>query len=60
MKFKYYIAGVFGGYVKGTNDDEAARDLADEPDVFVINTESGGWLMEDGNEVEIEDIGKPA
>lgn len=41
MKYRYYIASVFDGCVRGTNDERVARAVADEPETFVVDAVHG-------------------
>lgn len=54
-KFKYYVTDLFDGRVKGTNSDTVARDLADSSDFFVVNSETGSWLTEGGEDADIKE-----
>ena len=54
-KFRFYIADTFNGEVKGTNDEDVAKDIAKSEDAFVVDTERGVWLLADGDEVEVKE-----
>lgn len=54
-KYRYYIVSVMNGEVKGSNDEEVAKQMCDSQDDFVIDTEKGVWVTEDMVEVEIEE-----
>jgi len=56
MKFKYYITSLDNGNITGTNDPVIAADLALSEDNFVVDTETGQWLLEDGNRQDIEEV----
>lgn len=56
MKFRFYIAELFNGQVVGTNDQETARDLAMSEEYFVIDSETGRWLVLDNTTIEIEEV----
>lgn len=47
-KFRYYITDTLDGVIKGTNDEDVARDLSQSEDYFVVDTETGNWLGSDG------------
>lgn len=52
MKFRYYIADVMSGIVRGTDDRGIADGYAaTETDAFVVDTEEGNWLMVDNDEI---------
>ena len=50
MKFRFIITNTMDGNVRGTNDEEVARDFAQGEDFFVVDVESGTWLTTDGDE----------
>ena len=56
MKFKYYITDTHNGCIKGTNNQDVAKDISYSCDYFVVNSETGEWLTEDGELQQIEDI----
>jgi predicted Fe-Mo cluster-binding NifX family protein len=58
MKFRFYITDTYDGCIKGTNDPEAARAFAECEDFFVVDTETGRWLVSAQDDVEIEDAHK--
>lgn len=45
MKFRYYIVDELNGDVKGTNDTEVAENLSRADDFWVIDTETGQYLL---------------
>lgn len=45
MKFRYYITDLVSGDVKGTNDTQKALELADSEEHFVVEGETGTWLL---------------
>ena len=48
MKFKYYITDISNGEVLGTNQEDVAKALAKSEEFFVVNSETGVWLLYDG------------
>ena len=44
MKFRFYITDLVDGDIKGTNDEELARQYAYSEDFFIVDTETGMWL----------------
>jgi hypothetical protein len=55
MKFRYYITDLGEGAVIGTNNEGLAKDYAASCDNFVVDTETGRWLVEDGTDCEVEE-----
>ena len=53
-KFKYYITDVMNGEVVGTDDKDTAQEYAESDDYFVVDAESGRWLMSGGEDQDIE------
>lgn len=45
MKFRYYIVDIAYGAPMGTNDETVAKDYSASEEAFVIDTESGNWLV---------------
>lgn len=58
MKFRFYVTDTYDGCIKGTNDPVAARVFAECEDFFVVDTETGRWLVSTQDDVEIEDAHK--
>jgi hypothetical protein len=54
MKFRFYITDTFNGSVVGTDDKEQAQNYAQVEEYFVVDTETGTWLMIDNNIVDIQ------
>jgi hypothetical protein len=54
-KFRYYITETVNGDITGTNDEAVARDLAKSEDNFVVDAETGQWLMADDDEQSIRE-----
>ncbi len=54
MKFKYYITDLYSGTIQGTNDESVARELANCEDYFVVNAETGNWLVPINEAKEVE------
>lgn len=50
MKFRFYRVSMMDGEVTGTDDEELAKEYAESEDDFVIDTETGKWLLADGEE----------
>jgi hypothetical protein len=44
-KFRYFIASIFRGDVRGTNDETIARQSSDSEDDFVIDALTSTWLI---------------
>ncbi len=55
MAFIFYIMDLYDGSVKGTDDENLAKEYAKNEDFFVVNAESGMWLQPD-NEVEVTEV----
>ena len=55
-KFRYINASLFEGCVFGTNDKELAENTALSEDDFVIDTETGEWILSDGTRTEIKEL----
>lgn len=59
MKFRYYITDTFDGAVKGTDDYETAFGYACCDEYFVVDSETGMWLLGDQSSPrEVVEIGK--
>jgi hypothetical protein len=56
MKFRYYVTDLTDGSVKGTNSTKDADNLSYSEDFFVVDSETGEWLVADGERHDIEDI----
>ena len=54
-KFRYYIADMNSGSLRGTNKDSVAGDFAMAGEFLVVDSESGMWLAF-GDSEPIEDI----
>lgn len=60
-KFRYYVTDVMNGMIVGTDDRGVADGYAAmESDAFVVDTETGKWLMagenDDIEEVDVEEV----
>lgn len=55
MKYRYYIADTFDGDVKGTNDPKVALEFAICEEYFVVDTETGAWMADEGETREIKE-----
>jgi hypothetical protein len=55
MTFKFYITDTVDGSVCGTNDEGIARDYAENEENFVVNAETGMWLMPDDREEPVRE-----
>lgn len=55
MKFRYYITDTFSGTIRGTNDSAVARELAECEDYFVVDADSGEWLVPDSAREEVKE-----
>ncbi len=54
MKFRYYITDLMDGSIKGTDNEEVAGHYACSEDHFVVDTETGEWLLSSGERIEVE------
>ena len=61
MTFRFYITDPYDGALRGTNDEELAREYSLNADFFVADTEEGLWLTPTGDETieEIERLEEP-
>ena len=57
-KFRYYDASMFTGSIRGTNDEATALNVATSEDDFVVDTETGEWILSDGSRLPIEELPK--
>lgn len=55
MAFIFYITDLYDGSVKGTNDENLAKEYAKCEDFFVVNAETSMWLKPD-NEAEVKEV----
>lgn len=55
-KFRYYITDLFDGVIKGTDNKDTALSYAQCVDFFVVDTETGLWLCEANETVEIKEV----
>lgn len=55
MKFRFYITDISEGNVVGTNDKAVAYEIAQSEDYYVVDTETGDWIMADGEATAIEE-----
>lgn len=56
MKFNYYIIDTFNNDVKGTNSKSVAEDFAQVEEYFVVQTETGRWILPGNDSVEVKAI----
>lgn len=56
MKFRYYITNLHVGAIEGTDYESVARSFAASCEYFVVDTETGKWIAESGNEFDIQEI----
>ncbi len=54
MKFKYYIIDLYDGAVKGTDDTELAKEAAECEDFYVVEADTGLWLLADGLSQQVQ------
>lgn len=59
MKFRYYITNMCAGCIQGTNSPEEAQNFANCEDFFVVDTETGEWLLSEGTRQAVKDISDP-
>ena len=45
MKFRYYITDMVVGQVVGTDFDDVAKEFAESEDCFVVDSDTGVWLL---------------
>jgi hypothetical protein len=57
MKFKYYITDLYDGAVKGTDDTELAKEAAECEDLYVVEADTGTWLLADGLSHQVQIYG---
>lgn len=55
MKFRYYIQDPFEGSIVGTDDDDVAKNYAICEDYYVIDTQTGEWVLSDLSRIEVEE-----
>lgn len=55
MKFKFLIIDLSEGSVSGTNEEIVAKEFAQSDDYYVVNTETGIWMMDESNSKEIKE-----
>ena len=53
-KFRYYITDLMDGTIRGTDDPETAHEYAATEDAFVVDTERGVWIRQEGYQFDIE------
>ena len=56
MKFRYYIVSTFNGEVTGTDDAELALSHVGCEDDYVIDSETGKWLIDVNDQATGVDI----
>lgn len=61
-KYRYYIVDLFDGLVRGTNDEQVAREFSASEDFFVIDAQESMWLcsIEGHENMSIEEYKAPA
>lgn len=47
MQYRYYIVDIHATGVKGTDDRKVAIKHAQNDQIYVIDTESGEWMLPD-------------
>ena len=47
-KFRFYVTTMYDGCIKGTDNVNAAESLAESEDFFIVDTETGEWLLPGG------------
>lgn len=53
--FQFYITDNYEGSIKGTDDVHQAELYAGSEDHFVVDTETGEWLLPDGARTPVEE-----
>jgi hypothetical protein len=53
-KFRFYITNAHSGAIEGTDDEELAVQAAKCEDFWVIDTNTGYWLIDGGAQVPEE------
>lgn len=56
MAFRYYITDLMDGCIKGTNDEQTAKDFSQSEDYFVVDSERDEWLTSSGERAPIGDV----
>lgn len=46
--FIYYTIDLFEGCIVGTNSEELAKQVSESENYYVVNAETGEWLLPDG------------
>lgn len=55
MKYKFYITDTFDGAIRGTDSEEVALDASHSEDYYVLNAETGQWIV-DGEPSEVSEF----
>ena len=59
MKFRFYITDLIDGSVKGTDSEAVVAELRESEEYFVVDTDTGKWLLSEGVAANIKDINQP-
>jgi hypothetical protein len=54
VKFNFYIADTLNGEIIGTNSKAIAEDYASSDDYFVVEAETGRWILPGNDSVEVK------
>lgn len=56
MSYIFYITDLNDGSIKGTNNEEIAKEFAASEDNFVVDTTTNEWVLSDFSRQKIEEI----
>jgi len=54
-KFRFYIADISDGSIKGTNNEQDAKDLSASDNFYVVDSETGETLY-NGDRTEVKEM----
>lgn len=54
-KFRYYITNLFEGAVQGTDDTKVAEEASNCDEMFIVDTETGSWIINE-EPIQIEEF----
>ena len=53
MQFRFYITDTMMGEIVGTDDEDLAIEYAESEEAFVLDAQTGEWILSDGSRKEI-------
>ena len=56
MQFRFYITDTMEGNIVGTDDEDLAIEYAESEEAFVLDAQTGEWILSDGSRKEIHAI----